>query len=90
MASPKLQTFARLLPCPVAQFGGFSVVPLQISALLPRAISVIEEAVANGDSILAKWVVEMRLGRPRQQLDAEVQNRRTIDQITIVDTANTA
>jgi hypothetical protein len=40
--------------------------------------------VAKGDAILAKWVVEMRLGRLRQQIDAELQNRKTIDQIIIV------
>ena len=41
----------------------------KLDMLVPEAVSVIEEAVNNGDVATAKWVLEMRLGKPRQQLE---------------------
>jgi len=38
---------------------------------VPQATLVIEEIV--GDIALNKWVVEMRLGKPRLQVDASIE-----------------
>ncbi len=44
----------------------------KLDTLLPLAISVIEEALEEGDKDISKWVIEMRLGKPRQQVEAGI------------------
>jgi len=43
----------------------------KLDVLLPQAVSVVEKAVEEGDTAIARWVIEMVLGKPAQPVGGE-------------------